>query len=95
MSACTPVCTPTWDRKLGMTPARPETTRPIANSEDTILFIVPPKVECGAKDWAGKCGGLSIEETAAVIGVSLTTVKDDLNLAKAWLRREIGGGKPK
>ncbi len=38
-------------------------------------------------------GGLTIEETAAVIGVSLTTVKDDLNIAKAWLRREIGGGK--
>ena len=39
--------------------------------------------------------GLSIEETAAVLGVSATTVKDDLNLAKAWLRREIGGGKAK
>ena len=39
--------------------------------------------------------GLSIEETAAVIGVSPTTVKDDLNMAKAWLRREIGGGKAK
>ena len=39
--------------------------------------------------------GLSIEETAAVLGVSLTTVKDDLNMAKAWLRREIGGGKAK
>lgn len=39
--------------------------------------------------------GLSIEETAAVIGVSTTTVKNDLNLAKAWLRREIGGSKGK
>ena len=39
--------------------------------------------------------GLSIEETAAVIGLSPTTVKDDLNLAKAWLRREIGGGRAK
>jgi RNA polymerase sigma-70 factor (ECF subfamily) len=39
--------------------------------------------------------GLSIEETAAVIGVSRTTVKDDLNMAKAWLRREMGGGKAK
>lgn len=39
--------------------------------------------------------GLSIEETAAVIGVSRTTVKDDLNIAKAWLRRELGGGKGK
>jgi RNA polymerase sigma factor (TIGR02999 family) len=37
--------------------------------------------------------GLTIEETAAVIGVSRTTVKDDLNMAKAWLRREIGGGR--
>jgi RNA polymerase sigma-70 factor (ECF subfamily) len=37
--------------------------------------------------------GLSIEQTASVLGVSSTTVKDDLNLAKAWLRREIGGGK--
>jgi RNA polymerase sigma-70 factor, ECF subfamily len=34
--------------------------------------------------------GLSIEETASVLGLSLTTVKDDLNMAKAWLRREIG-----
>ena len=39
--------------------------------------------------------GLSIEETAAVLGVSRTTVKDDLNMAKAWLRREIGGGRAK
>jgi RNA polymerase sigma factor (TIGR02999 family) len=39
--------------------------------------------------------GLSIEETATVLGVSLTTVKDDLNLAKSWLRREIGRGKTK
>jgi RNA polymerase sigma factor (sigma-70 family) len=39
--------------------------------------------------------GLSIEETAAVIGMSPTTVKDDLNLAKAWLRREIGKGRAK
>ena len=39
--------------------------------------------------------GLSIEETAEVLGVSLTTVKSDLNIAKAWLRRELGGGKAK
>lgn len=39
--------------------------------------------------------GLTIEETAVVLGVSLTTVKDDLNLAKAWLRREIDGGTAK
>jgi RNA polymerase sigma factor (TIGR02999 family) len=39
--------------------------------------------------------GLTIEETAAVLAVSLTTVKDDLNMAKAWLRRELGGGTAK
>ncbi len=39
--------------------------------------------------------GLSIEETAAVLAVSRTTIKDDLNMAKAWLRREMGGGKAK
>ena len=29
-------------------------------------------------------------ETATVLAVSPTTVKDDFNLAKAWLRRELG-----
>jgi RNA polymerase sigma factor (TIGR02999 family) len=34
-------------------------------------------------------GGLSIEETAEVIGVSTATVKREWALARAWLRREI------
>jgi DNA-directed RNA polymerase specialized sigma24 family protein len=34
--------------------------------------------------------GLTINEAAAVLSVSPTTVKDDFNLAKAWLRRELG-----
>src|SRR5436853_5726921 len=33
--------------------------------------------------------GLSVEETAAVIGVSPRTVTRDWNIAKAWLRQEI------
>jgi RNA polymerase sigma factor (TIGR02999 family) len=36
-------------------------------------------------------GGLSIEETAEVLGVSPGTVMRDWTLAKAWLRREISG----
>ena len=36
-------------------------------------------------------GGLSIEETAEVLGVSAATVMRDWTLAKAWLLREIGG----
>jgi len=34
-------------------------------------------------------GGLTIEQTANSIGVSPATVKRDLNVAKAWLHREM------
>ena len=34
-------------------------------------------------------GGLSIEETAAALGVSVRTVKRDWTMAKLWLRREL------
>ena len=37
-------------------------------------------------------GGLGIEETAEVIGVSPATVKRDWSMARAWLRRELGDG---
>lgn len=36
-------------------------------------------------------GGLTVEETAAVLGVAPITVKRDWALAKAWLYREILG----
>jgi RNA polymerase sigma factor (TIGR02999 family) len=35
-------------------------------------------------------GGLSVEETAAALGVSPKTIKRDWSVARAWLRREIG-----
>jgi RNA polymerase sigma factor (TIGR02999 family) len=38
-------------------------------------------------------GGLSVEETAAVLNVSLITVLRDWNTAKAWLYRELSGGR--
>lgn len=34
-------------------------------------------------------GGLTYEETAAAMELSITTVHEDLKLAKAWLRREL------
>jgi RNA polymerase sigma factor (TIGR02999 family) len=37
-------------------------------------------------------GGLTIDETAEVIGVSPATVKRDWNIAKAWLYRELRTG---
>lgn len=39
-------------------------------------------------------GGLSIAETARVLGVSHGTVENDWNFARAWLHRAIGGYQP-
>jgi RNA polymerase sigma-70 factor (ECF subfamily) len=36
-------------------------------------------------------GGLTCEETAVAMNVSLATVERGLRLARAWLRRELGG----
>jgi RNA polymerase sigma factor (TIGR02999 family) len=38
-------------------------------------------------------GGLTVEEVAEALGVSPNTVIRDWNFARAWLRRELGGGK--
>jgi RNA polymerase sigma factor (sigma-70 family) len=35
-------------------------------------------------------GGLSVEETAAALGVSVATVKRDWAFSRAWLNRELG-----
>jgi RNA polymerase sigma factor (TIGR02999 family) len=37
-------------------------------------------------------GGLSVEETAVVLGISPQSVMRDWKLARAWLKREIRGG---
>jgi RNA polymerase sigma factor (TIGR02999 family) len=37
-------------------------------------------------------GGMTIEETAEALGVSIGTVKNDYRAARAWLRREMGKG---
>jgi RNA polymerase sigma factor (TIGR02999 family) len=39
-------------------------------------------------------GGLSLEETAEVLKVSVGTVRRDWTLARAWLHRELSGGSP-
>ena len=39
-------------------------------------------------------GGLTVEETAEVVGSSPATVKRDWHSAKAWLFRELGGSSP-
>ncbi len=39
-------------------------------------------------------GGLTIAETAHVIGVGTTTVEDDWHMARAWLGRELQAAQP-
>ena len=39
-------------------------------------------------------GGLTVEETAEVLGVSTGTVKREWSMARAWLRRAVTGGTP-
>jgi RNA polymerase sigma-70 factor (ECF subfamily) len=39
-------------------------------------------------------GGLTIEETAEVLGISPVTVKRDWAIARAWLYRELSGSPP-
>ncbi|SRR5579864_3118034 len=39
-------------------------------------------------------GGLTIQETAAALDVSIETVMRDWRLAKSWLRRELSGENP-
>jgi RNA polymerase sigma factor (TIGR02999 family) len=39
-------------------------------------------------------GGLSIEDTAAAVGVSPATVKREWAIARAWLSRELGAAAP-
>jgi DNA-directed RNA polymerase specialized sigma24 family protein len=34
-------------------------------------------------------GGMTMEDTARALGVSEPTVKRDMRLAQAWLRREL------
>lgn len=38
-------------------------------------------------------GGLTVAETATVLSVSVDTIMRDWKLAKAWLLRELGGGR--
>jgi RNA polymerase sigma-70 factor, ECF subfamily len=38
-------------------------------------------------------GGLSVEETAAALRISVESVARDWRLAKVWLLRELGGGR--
>jgi RNA polymerase sigma factor (TIGR02999 family) len=72
---------------------------PVAGGLDPDLMAVNDALEALAKVDERKSrvvelrffGGLSVEETAAVLNVSPETVMRDWKLAKAWLLRELRG----
>jgi RNA polymerase sigma factor (TIGR02999 family) len=73
----------------------------IAGDESTVdLLVVDEALRRLAEFDARSCrvvelrffGGLTIDETAEVLGISPATVKREWTVAKAWLRREIDRG---
>ena len=51
----------------------------------------PPYMLFFPKDWLAKTAGLSVEDTALALEVSVRTVKRDWNVARAWLYQRLGG----
>ena len=74
---------------------------PIVGGRDQDLVAVDDALEALAKVDERKSrvvelrffGGLNVEETANVLKVSPDTVMRDWKLAKAWLLRELRGGR--
>lgn len=72
----------------------------LAEGRSLELLALDSALEALAKLDAQQCrvvqlryfGGLSIEETARVMGISPATVKRDWNVAKAWLARQMQRG---
>jgi RNA polymerase sigma-70 factor (ECF subfamily) len=74
---------------------------PVVGGRDQDLVAVDDALEALAKVDERKSrvvelrffGGLNVEETASVLKVSPETVMRDWKLAKAWLLRELRGGR--
>lgn len=71
-----------------------------ADSQAANLIAIDDALEALAKVDARKArmielrffGGLSVDEMAAVLGISPQSVKRDWRLARAWLSKELGAG---
>jgi RNA polymerase sigma factor (TIGR02999 family) len=85
--------------RRSLDPLQPTAVAPVEGHSDVLVALddalrrledVDPRqsrvVECRF------FGGLTVEETAAALGISPRTVKRDWQVAQAWLHREIAGG---
>ena len=78
-----------FDESLGVT-TRPEMD--LIALEDALAGLSQIDPQQGRIVELRFFGGLSIEGTARVLGISPATVKRDWNLARAWLHRELSRG---
>jgi RNA polymerase sigma factor (TIGR02999 family) len=69
---------------------RPEDLVALDDAMNALARFDPRKVQVVEMRFFG---GLSLEETAEVLKISSVTVRRDLRTAKAWLYREITGGR--
>ena len=79
---------PLRETLVGGVPSEPEEVLALHEALERLEATAPRQaciVECRF------FGGLTHEETAAVLGVSEVTVRRGWRLAKAWLYRELGG----
>jgi RNA polymerase sigma factor (TIGR02999 family) len=82
---------------LSELPSRPAGELRISTEHADLLVMIDEALNrlerlCARQRRVVECrffGGMSIEETAAAIGVSPRTVKRDWMLAQAWLQREM------
>jgi len=93
----------TWKRGFGTTTILFDEAMVVSPERDKELIALDDALERMESLFERKCRvvelrcftGLSIEQTAEVLGVSVDTVKREWRTAKMWLRRELeseGGG---
>lgn len=73
----------------GLDPAAPERTADLVRLDDALAaleHVDPRKAQVVELRFFG---GLTIDETVDVLGLSHATVERDLKLARAWLRKEM------
>lgn len=75
----------------GDEPAAPERAADLLRLDDALAALESVDLRKAQVVEMRFFGGLSIEETAGVLGLSHATVERDLKLARAWLRKEMAG----
>ena len=76
------------EEALWMSDEQSETVAELNDALDRLKTLSPRQSELLEHRYFG---GLSLEETAAALGVSLATVKRELRSARAWLALELKG----